>query len=172
MSLEIEVKSKVESLEEIETRIIEMGGVFWKKVLEEDIYFNHPSRDFSTSDEALRMRKVEGKYYLTYKGPKIDKLTKTREELNVEVDDWDGAIRILGALGFVEVLPIKKMRRYFTLRDFEVMLDEVEGLGSFVEVEKKGDYNPKELIDFLEGLGVKGSETRSYLELKLVKGKE
>ncbi|RMF89427.1 MAG: class IV adenylate cyclase, partial [Methanobacteriota archaeon] len=56
------------------------------------------------------------------------------------------------------------------LDDYEIMLDEVEGLGSFIEVEKRGeDYGPQELIDFLEGLGVKGSETRSYLEMALEK---
>jgi adenylate cyclase class 2 len=172
MTLEIEAKAKVESLEELERRIIKMGGVFRKEVVENDLYFNHPSRDFANTDEALRLRSVESKCYLTYKGPKIDKLTKTREELNVEVGDWDGAIRIFEVLGFVEVLPIKKKRRYLSLADFDVMLDMVEGLGSFIEVEKRGDYNPKELIDFLEELGINDSETRSYLELKLEKSKK
>jgi sugar-specific transcriptional regulator TrmB len=36
-------------------------------------------------------------------------------------------------------------------------------------VEKKGKYHPQELIDFLKGLGIKESETRSYLELVIEK---
>ena len=49
------------------------------------------------------------------------------------------------------------------------MLDYLEGLGSFIEVEMTGDYKPDALFDFLRELGVEGSETRSYLELVLEK---
>lgn len=168
--LEIEVKARIDDPGRVERRITELGGRFRKEVVEEDLYFNHPSRDFAVTDEALRLRKTEGKCFLTYKGPKLDGLTKTREEYSIEVSGWDSSMAILKALGFVEVMPIKKKRRYFSLDDYEIMLDEVEGLGSFIEVEKRGeDYSPQELIDFLEGLGVKGSETRSYLEMALEK---
>jgi adenylate cyclase class 2 len=170
--LEIEIKARIDDPEEIERKIIKRGGSFKKEVIEEDLYFNHPGRDFAKTDEALRLRKAEGKYFLTYKGPKIDSLTKTREEFQIEVSGWDNAVSILKALGFVEVLPIKKKRRYFSLESYEIMLDQVDGLGSFIEVEKRGDYNPQELIDFLEELGIKGSETRSYLELVIEKAEE
>jgi adenylate cyclase class 2 len=167
--LEIEIKARIDGPEEIEREIVKRGGSFKKEVLEEDTYFNHPGRDFAKTDEALRLRKAEGKYFLTYKGPKVDSLTKTREELQIEISGWDDAVSILKALGFIEVLPVKKKRRYFSLASYEIMLDQVEGLGSFIEVEKRGEYNPMELIDFLEGLGIKGSETKSYLELMLEK---
>ncbi len=169
--LEIEIKAKVESLEAIEEDILKRGGHFRKEVIQEDIYFNHPTRDFETTDEALRLRKVEGKFYLTYKGPKIDNLTKTREELNIPVGDPDVTSEILKALGFTEVLMVKKKRRYFRLDKYDIMLDNVAGLGSFIEVEKSGAYHPQDLIDFLKDLGIEESETRSYLEL-LIESKE
>lgn len=168
--LEIEVKARVVSLVEIEREILRRGGRFRKEAVQVDLYFNHPGRDFAVSDEALRLRRVEGNCFLTYKGPKIDGLTKTREELQVAVGDWDGAVRILKKLGFTEVRSIKKRRRYFSLEGYDVMLDQVEGLGSFIEVEKVGeDYNPQDLIDFLRGLGIEESETKSYLELMIEK---
>jgi adenylate cyclase class 2 len=169
--LEIEIKAKVESLEAIEEDILKRGGRFRKEVTQEDIYFNHPGKDFATTDEALRLRKVEGGFYLTYKGPKIDNLTKTREELKVSVGDHDVASEILKALGFTEVLMVKKKRRYFRLDEYDIMLDNVVGLGSFIEVEKSGAYNPQDLIDFVKDLGIEESETRSYLEL-LIERKE
>jgi adenylate cyclase class 2 len=165
--LEIEIKSKISSPPEIEKKIIDLGGKFYKEVFEEDLYFNHPGRDFSKTDEALRLRKVEGKYFLTYKGPKLDKLTKTREEFNLEVSDWESALEIFKSLGFNEVSSVEKERRIFKIRDYLVMIDHLKGLGDFIEVEKKGEYDPNELIDFLKSLGVEGSETRSYLEMLL-----
>ena len=167
--LEIEIKSKIESPETIERRVTEMGGTFKKVVVEEDLYFNHPSRDFAKTDEAVRLRKTEGRFYLTYKGPKLDRLTKTREEISVEVKEWDSTAAFLKKLGFQEVQAIKKRRRYLKLNEYDIMLDDVKGLGSFIEVEKHGKYNPQELIGFLASLGIKGSETKSYLELMLEK---
>ncbi|RLA83587.1 MAG: class IV adenylate cyclase, partial [Deltaproteobacteria bacterium] len=100
-----------------------------------DLYFNAPWRDFSRSDEALRIRiKGEGGL-LTYKGPKIDPLSKTREEIEVEVSDWRQARQLLLRLGFEEVGEVKKWRERYEIGGFTVSLDRVEGLGEFVEVE-------------------------------------
>jgi adenylate cyclase class 2 len=167
--LEIEIKARIKSPKEIEKAIINQGGSFRMEVTEEDIYFSHPNRNFAKTDEALRLRAVEGKFYLTYKGPKLDKITKTREEFNIQVNDLENSNKILKSLGFEVVLPVKKKRRYLRLGAFDIMLDFVDGLGSFIEVEKKGEYNPQELIDFLAGLGIYESETKSYLELALEK---
>jgi len=165
--LEIEVKARIDSIPAVEARIIELGGEFRKEVVETDIYYNHPNRDFAETDEAIRLRQVEGRVFLTYKGPKIDTLTKTREEFNLKVDSWNNSVSILEALGFTKVLPVEKKRRYLRLGGFEIMLDFLEGLGSFIEVEMRGDYEPDVLFNFLAKLGVEGSETRSYLELAL-----
>ncbi|GBE17976.1 CYTH domain protein [archaeon BMS3Abin16] len=167
--LEIEVKARIDSIPAVEARILELGGEFRKEVIEVDVYYNHPNRDFAETDEAIRLRRVEDMVFLTYKGPKIDRHTKTREEFNLKVDSWDNSTSILRALGFTEVMPVKKRRRYLRLEEFEIMLDYLEGLGSFIEVEMKGDYKPDALFDFLRELGVEGSETRSYLELVLEK---
>jgi adenylate cyclase class 2 len=171
--LEIEIKARIKKPLEIENTILSRGGRFCKEVYEEDVYFNHPAKDFANTDEALRLRHVGGRYFLTYKGPKLDNLTKTREEFNVEVKDFENASSILKVLGFSEVLQIKKKRRYFLLGEYEIMLDHLAELGDFIEVEKRGEYNPEEMIDFLKDLGIQGSETKSYLELMLEnKGKQ
>lgn len=169
MALEIEIKAKIQNPDDIEKKIISLGGCFKKEVVEQDIYLNHPNRDFAQTDEALRLRRVEGKTFLTYKGPKLDKITKTREEINLKIDDFQKACDTFRKLGFNEVLPITKKRRYLSLPPYEIMIDDVDGIGNYMEVEKQGNYDPDELFKFIEKLGVKRgqTETKSYLELKL-----
>lgn len=168
--LEIEAKAAIENKEEIKQRILEAGGKYIRVETQSDIYFAHPSRDFMKTDEALRIREAGNEYTLTYKGPKLDKLTKTREEIEIKLDDPVPMAGVLKMLGFMEVAPVVKTRSHYTLGDYQVALDEVEGLGHFIEIEKHADsYKPEELVELLKSLGVEESkmERRSYLELLL-----
>ncbi|WP_297063927.1 class IV adenylate cyclase [Thermococcus sp.] len=154
---------------------------FIRKEYHEDTYYQHPCRDFSKTDEALRIRvrRFNGHFeaFLTYKGPKIDPRSKTREEIEVPIEDPDAHARILESLGFREVLTVEKVReKYYVERGITLTLDEVEGLGKFVEIEAITDDKSKvpELVERLREilleLGVTRFERRSYLELLLEKG--
>ncbi len=154
---------------------------FIRKEYHEDTYYQHPCRDFSKTDEALRIRvrRFNGHFeaFLTYKGPKIDLRSKTREEIEVLIEDPDAHARILESLGFREVLTVEKVReKYYVERGITLTLDEVEGLGKFVEIEAITDDKSKvpELVERLREilleLGVTRFERRSYLELLLEKG--
>ncbi len=166
--LEIELKAKLREPSKFKAVLRRAGARYVEGVVQEDIYFAHPTRDFAATDEALRLRREKSGVSLSYKGPKIDKLTKTREEFTVEVSNLKEAGEILRRLGFAEVRRVRKRRGVYKLRGFTVMLDRVDGLGHYVEVEKLGRrYRPRELIDFLREIGVdeKDFERRSYLEL-------
>ncbi|PKP56980.1 MAG: class IV adenylate cyclase, partial [Candidatus Altiarchaeales archaeon HGW-Altiarchaeales-1] len=63
--LEVEVKAKINDLEKFEKRLNEINAKFLKKEIQEDIYFNHPCRDFAKTDEALRIRKTGNETFLT-----------------------------------------------------------------------------------------------------------
>lgn len=168
--LEIEAKARLKDFKKLKEKILDMGGEYIKKEVQIDTYFNHPSRDFAKTDEALRVRKVGGDIFLAYKGPKLDKLTKTREEIEVKVGDLKKPEEILRKVGFREVLTIEKERECFRIKDLYLMLDDVKGLGKFVEIEKRADnYEPEEMVDFLKELGVDEGdiERKSYLELML-----
>ena len=144
-----------------------------------DLYFNHPSRDFRETDEALRIRIDEfkgiKKYFLTYKGPKLDEKSKTREEVEVEVEDAQKMAKLLDKLGFRKTLEIVKRRWVFKHGEYMLFFDEVEGLGTFIEVETTVEnlnefpLKRDEMIDFLKEIGVNKLERRSYLELALEK---
>ncbi|NOZ76945.1 MAG: class IV adenylate cyclase [Euryarchaeota archaeon] len=170
--LEIEAKAEVDDLEAVREAVLRRGGAFLGREVQRDVYFAHPKRDFAETDEALRMREAGGRFFLTYKGPKLDRETKTREEFEVEVFDAGNAEEILHRLGFRRVLEVRKTRESYRLPGYRVMLDEVEGLGSFVELEKEaGDYSPQEMADLFKDLGIDPArmERRSYLELLLEK---
>ncbi|MFQ5816318.1 MAG: class IV adenylate cyclase [Candidatus Hydrothermarchaeaceae archaeon] len=171
--LEIEVKAKLRRPVETRERLLAMGAKYVETKVQVDTYYNHPSRDFASTDEALRLREQDGRVILTYKGPKVDEVTKTREEVKVEVSELESADEILEQLGFRKVRRVRKKRNYYVLRGMKVMLDEVDGLGNYIEVEKPGEeYEPRELIDFLREIGVdeKDMERRSYLELLMERG--
>jgi len=170
MTLEIEVKAYADNLARVEERLKEMGAVFIAEVSEKDTYFNHPNRDFAATDEALRIRVADEQSFLTYKGRKIDAKSKTREEIEVALGDADSANLILLRLGFEPVAEVSKIRKRYKIGVFEICLDDVAGVGTFVEVETKGD-NIGELRDkalaILKKLNLRNTERKSYLELQL-----
>jgi len=176
--IEVEVKGYAD--DDVFERVRESFD-FLRREYHEDTYYSHPCRDFSRTDEALRIRvrRFDGHFeaFLTYKGPKLDKVSKTREEIEVLIEDPEAHARILEALGFREVLTVEKVReRYYVEKGVTITLDEVNGLGKFVEAEAmtEDESNVQELVEFLMGilreLGVRRFERRSYLELILEKG--
>ena len=183
MRYEVEQKFPVEALEVVESKLLVMGAAVSAAREEIDTYYAHPSRDFGETDEALRIRRVGSSTWITYKGPKLDATTKTRREIELPLsadaeaaNDWAG---LLEALGFSPVAEVRKIRRKAAVpwqnRNLEAALDDVEDVGTFVELElvanESGLQAAKDCIASLaEALGLRQSERRSYLEL-LLEGK-
>lgn len=175
MPIEVEVKYKVANLEDIEYQLIEWGAKLEEIVIQRDLYFNHPSRDFAKTDEAFRIREEGESTFLTYKGSKISKKSKTRKEIEFKISQAKEAAEMLELLGFKKVLVVSKQRRIYKLDDVNWCLDEVDSLGSFLELEKIVKYKkdiPKTLDSIFElvakvGLKPKENITTSYLELLL-----
>lgn len=134
----IEVEAKARSRPDAIQKIQGLGGKLVGVEHHCDAYFNSPHRDFKETDEALRIRVKDQGARLTYKGPKLDHKTKSRRELTVEIDDPVAMEKILMALGFVKSGMVRKVRTKYALGQAVIALDEVEGLGSFIEVEISG----------------------------------
>ncbi|MDD1765256.1 MAG: class IV adenylate cyclase [Methanomassiliicoccales archaeon] len=149
---------------------MEMGAKLDGRRRQIDIYLSHPLREFACTDEALRVRKETEAASLTYKGPKIDEDTKSREELKVRVSDADALMAIFDRLGFKESGRVEKSRTICSVSGISVCLDSVSGLGDFVELEFEGgdlDAGKKAMLSMMQELGLKENERRSYLELLL-----
>lgn len=171
--LEVEAKARAASLDETRRRCQALGGQRLGREEQRDTYYAHPARDFASTDEALRLRESWGRAELTYKGPKVDELTKTREEVTVRVEPPGEAARALERLGFRPVAQVCKWRETWRVQGMEVALDEVEGLGSFIEVEARTEEPARmgglrdQVLALLRELGGEESIRASYLELLL-----
>jgi adenylate cyclase class 2 len=178
--LEVEQKFAVPSFSAIEAQLRERGVHLSSPIAQADRYFSHPSRDFAQTDEALRIRQVGDDNRITYKGPKLDKLTKTRRE--IELPLAPGAARgdeyaeLLQALSFTPVAVVRKTRRIGELHYqgfcVEIALDDVESVGTFVELEISADESSLDaartaLLALANDLGLRDVERRSYLEMLL-----
>jgi adenylate cyclase class 2 len=167
----IEVEVKARALPGMRERIESLGALPVGRESHRDIYFGSPRRDFRKSDEALRIRIKEEGARLTYKGPKLDETTKSRRELTVEIDSPETMEQILISLGFFRAGVVRKIRTKYQLGEATIAIDEVEGLGSFLEVELTGgeDWSGEreKAIAILRELGAGESIRSSYLEMLL-----
>jgi adenylate cyclase, class 2 len=174
--IEVEVKAHAHNLAFVEDKLNHLGAFKKNEEYQEDIYFNAPHRDFAQTDEALRIRKTRDnageRIFITYKGAKMDKVSKTRKEIEVDVGDPLKVANIFESLGFRPVAIVKKNRVSYTFDKLIITLDEVLGVGSFVEIEKEVEEGEDfqgsldEIFRFYKKIGIKeGFERRSYLEL-------
>ena len=175
--LEVEAKFIVDDFDFLETKYD-----FAAPVLQQDTYYQHPSRDFLKTSEWLRVRKTTGKeytggeYYMVYKGPneKIESGVKSRKEIEVPADVT--IIELLQVLGFKELVAVEKHRRSAHIPECPaiITLDEVIGLGKFVEIEILTEEQGKsEAIKAIEKLAdelkLTRPEKRGYAKLTLAK---
>ena len=176
--IEIEIKARADHDATIKA-LKAAGAVFEKTADQADIFYNAPDRDFGKTDEALRLRRQGSAAYLTYKGKKLDTVSKTRKEIEVGVDSPEKIEEILLSLGFRKTYSVFKKRDIYHLKGAEVCVDRVDGLGDFVELETivddmaGMDKKRDELISLMRSLGIAGELIReSYLEMLLEKNHE
>lgn len=180
MTFEVENKYPVTDLADILQKLATLGAQFEPPQLQVDVYYSHPSRDFAATDEALRIRRMGQKNFITYKGPKLDAATKTRREIELDLppgdDGYAGFASLLEVIGFRPVGEVRKQRQCAIFswegRRVEASLDEVEGLGTFFELELTADDQQLDatraaLESLAVELGMPDCQRRSYLELLL-----
>jgi adenylate cyclase class 2 len=176
--LEVEVKFRLSDWTQLRSQLAECGSVAVVTRKDTDHYFNAPDRDFAKTDEALRLRRIGLDNYLTYKGPKREKQTKTRTEIELPIapgpDGATNAVKLLAFLGYRPVAVVSKTREIHKLVrsnfPIEVCLDDVGTVGKFVELEIQADEARWEearnvLLATATELGLTEQERRSYLEM-------
>lgn len=170
--IEVEVKAKINSFQEMKEKLNKIGAVESKNEFQEDIYFASPIVDFAKTDEALRIRTTNNDIFITYKGPKLNKEAKTRKEVEMSIESASKAKDIFEEIGFKEVRTVRKNRQYYTYENFEISLDDVEGLSPYMEIEISlndgKDYSEAQnsIFELFKKLDITdGFETTSYLEL-------
>ena len=176
---EIEIKLRVKNLEDIEKRVKEKGYILSDPISQHDVIYSlgGSKSEFQSAQEGdiiIRMRYQEDNAELNLKKQRSNEMDNL--EYETEVKDPEAMRQILAILGYQPAVEVKKIRRKGKLGEYEICLDEVEKLGSFVELEKLtyDDADPEavreELFKTLESLGLareheetKGYDTQIYL---------
>lgn len=180
--LEIEMKFPAPDFMELESKLVGWQARPEPPIEEADHYHNAPDRDFRNTGEAFRLRRIADQSFITYKGPKLPGLVKTRPEIEVALAEGlepaEDFLRILQHLGYRPVAVVKKRRRIWHLARggfaLQVCLDDVEYVGRFVEVEilaapSQREDAEKVLQEVAQALGLAEPEKRSYLEMFMSK---
>ncbi len=141
LRLEVERKYRADDLAAVRKKLAVCGATYWRTEPQVDEYFIHPCRDLRGSDEAIRIRRSDGAPCLTYKGPRRERQTKVREEIECPLSaaSDEALAAILHHLGFRTLRTVTKSRELYRLatESFAVQLglDTLPELGDFVEIE-------------------------------------
>ena len=170
---EIEIKLKASNLKDLEKNLLKRGCELSEPISQHDIIYSlKDSRtEFESAKEGdviIRIRHLKDGAQLNLKqqcSGEMDNL-----EYETEIKNPDEMHSILNILGWNPVVEVKKIRRKGKLKEYEICLDQVDKLGTFVELEKITDEDAdymkikEELFKELESLGLsrKDEETRGY----------
>lgn len=168
MNVEVEVKIKVDSFEELRGNLPKFGKIV-KSIRQIDEYYTPRHRDFFAHKpypvEWLRIRTNPDRAIFEYDKSfdNEDGSQYYADEYETEVSQPDELRKILEFLDFKKVITVDKQREYWDCGGFEVCLDEVKDLGFFIEVEIKGEIKDtkearQRCFKFLDKIGVEDSE--------------
>lgn len=177
---EIEIKVPLKDAKETAEKLTGLGFTILHRIREEDIYFDTAASQIKNNGEALRVRTVtdqdSGKEesVITFKGKRMDTVSKSRKELETGVSERDTVIEILESIGFHKVVPrVVKTRSEYSMGRMNACLDHIESLGDFLELEivvhgeSEKDAALAEITEVLQRLGYSLEDTvrNSYLSM-------
>lgn len=170
---EIEIKARVDNLRDVEKKLRERGCLLSGPISQHDTIYSlkKSTEEFESAkkgDVIIRIRRLKDKAQLNLKQQCSGEMDNLEHE--TEISNVEAVHKILQTLGWFPVVEVKKVRRKGNLGKYEICLDQVENLGSFVELEKmtSDDANPEkvrgELFNELVSLGLsrEDEEIRGY----------
>ncbi len=153
--IEVEIRAKINNLNEIKENLENLGAKFLKKEKQVDKIFGHPM--FLDSENMIiekgivpRIRQKAEKIILEFKEICRD---GAGFEIKSSLTDIPLGVKFLEKLGFKEAFTVSKEREEYSFGDLNICLDFVEGLGNFIEIEKmisspdKKEEAKKECLD-------------------------
>jgi adenylate cyclase, class 2 len=173
-NLEIEVKLASDNLDRLRNAGFTLT-LTKPRHFEDNWLLDNADQSLFKQGAALRVRKVDGRGSVTYKGVVEEgekSLLKIREEIESEASDPDRLIDMFERLGFHRAFRYQKYRTSYSLalegRELEVEFDETP-MGNFIEIE--GDE--PEVLRVLEEAGFSISDIirESYPELQALRCK-
>lgn len=165
---EIEVKIEVNDPKAIKEKILSSGAKLEKgRSLEENTLYDFPSQPLYKKRQALRLRKINKKFYLTFKETlQKSRKFKVREEYETEVKNGREFQKILKGLNLKPTFSYKKYRSLFRKKGLKICLDETT-VGNFLELEGPREH----IVRFASALGFSPKEFIKLDYIQLIKNK-
>lgn len=147
---EIEIKLKVKDFAAVAAKLKSLDCELSEPKTQEDINFVH--KDDTTWFETTsggwiypRLR-IQDNHPLvfTVKKPLTNEMDCIEHEL--QIDDPEALKAMMEMFGYRQGVVVKKTRRTCTFKDYTITLDEVDRLGSFIEIERVVDDGDAEKI--------------------------
>jgi adenylate cyclase class 2 len=133
---EIEVKYRVEDMEALLAALKSRGIELSEPVFQDDQAYAPAGWQFDDSKlgvSFLRLRTVAGRHYFTLKQPADS--AQACLEYETQVTDRQAMHYAVMHMGYRPTVRIAKTRRVATLDDCSLCVDDVEGIGGFLELE-------------------------------------
>ncbi|GIK15562.1 MAG: hypothetical protein BroJett003_05260 [Planctomycetota bacterium] len=185
MSLEIELKVRVDDHDVVRRRLVALGAEPLGAVLEFNRLFDTRDGALARGGVGLRVRthlpqpadqavtpvgasfppaSASGTAKVTVKGPQRPGPFKVRPEEEFDVADGDAVARAFALLGYETTIAFEKRRESWRLGDCRIELDALPLLGLFVEVEGPSEQAVSEVRRRL-GLDAHPHVQASYVSL-------
>jgi len=149
---EIELKFKVDDMNDLLAKLRDMDCEVSEILSQNDtIYVSDLAHVESVEGSIwLRVRKENEKVELNLK--KQSARIQESKEIEFEVSSYEKANQLLETLGYQKWVVVNKKRRYSKYLNYNLCIDEVERLGSFLEIELLVDEEDKKdyISDLLE----------------------
>jgi len=164
--VEVEVKIRIEDTSSLREKMLRSGARLEKeRYYEQNTLYDYPSQDLYRKRQALRLRRINKKTFLAFKGiPQKSRKFKIREEFETEVGNEKQLRKILKSLGLIPVIGYQKYRAVFRKKRLKICLDETS-IGNFIELE--GERN--EIVKFAKALGFSKKEFIKLDYIQLMK---
>jgi len=163
---EIEVKYRVADASALLAELRAQGITFGAPVRQDDQAYAPNGWSYGDAKIGVpfvRLRTVGGAHAFTLKRPAENELAC--EEHETAVADREQMHQAILAMGFYPTVRIVKVRRTAIVDELSLCVDEVEGLGAFLELERivpagvSGEVVQAELAAFVDALGVEARRT-------------
>src|SRR5688572_22737341 len=138
MRKEIEIKARVADMYALITKLEQLGCTISAPVTQHDTIFVAQDYgdfgEFHSGENILRVREQGDTSFFTIKQPDLNEFDSIEHE--VEVSDPEEMRNAIRLMGYEEQAQVRKTRRKAHYDQWEICLDEVKDLGSFIELEE------------------------------------
>ena len=156
--VEIEIRFILNEPEKAKIILNKSAKLISENIYQKDSYFVPAHRDFLAIKypfEWLRLRQSTKGVSINYKHwyPENAAINDYCNEFETKLESFEKMEKILKSLDFKEAVVVEKVRATWMYKDVEIVIDEVTGLGCFIELEAKKDFSDaKEGIRYLQGV--------------------